>query len=110
MTGGGRIENKVKINHMKYTVKPLISAGCDCENCKAGRHLYSLNRWTDNGWEEVGFSLESYLNAEECQRKHYWGIRIAPGDTWADGTPVVEPPSETSPGNGETVELDQAAA
>ena len=35
---------------MKYTVKPEIVEGCDCEDCKAGKHIYSLYRWTEEGW------------------------------------------------------------
>lgn len=94
---------------MTYTVEPARVEGCDCEDCRAGRHLYSLLRWTGNEWQFVGISLQSYTSAEECKRSHRWGMQFAPEDTWEDGTPIVEPAPNWPPGSGRPVILDQAA-
>jgi hypothetical protein len=74
---------------MKWTVEPVIVEGCDCEDCKAGRHLYRLYRCGNKDWSAM--SLQAYSSAEECKQKHYWGVNIGPDDTWEDGTPIVEP-------------------
>jgi len=91
---------------MKYKVEPLTTTNCDCKDCKAGKHLYSLYRWTENEWTFTAMSLQSYVSAQECQRNHWWGIGIGPEDTWEDGTPVVEPAMETPPSTGGEVVLD----
>jgi hypothetical protein len=76
---------------MKYTVKPAIVEGCDCEDCRAGRHIYLLYRLPANGSDWSAMSLQAYSSAEECKRNHYWGIEFGPDAKWEDGTPVVEP-------------------
>ncbi|MGO8926240.1 MAG: hypothetical protein ACLQU3_05035 [Limisphaerales bacterium] len=75
---------------MKYTVKPAIVEGCDCEECRAGRHLYALYRLPEIGSNWSAMSLQTYSSAEECKQNHYWGIEFGPDDTWEDGTPIVE--------------------
>lgn len=94
---------------MTYTVEPARVEGCACEDCRAGRHLYSLLRWTDDEWQFVGMSLQSYASAEECRRSHRWGMQFAPEDTWEDGTPIVEPAAKSPPGTGGKVVLNNAA-
>ena len=76
---------------MKYAAKPAIVDGCDCEYCKAARHIYFLYRLPATGKNESALSLQLYSSAEECKRKHFWGIQFRPDATWEDGTPVVEP-------------------
>ena len=76
---------------MTYTVEPEAVEGCECEDCQAGRHLYSLLRRTPNGWEWVAISLQAYTSAEECKQRHQWGIVFGPDAVWEDGSPVVEP-------------------
>ena len=78
---------------MKYTVRPMTNSDCDCEDCRAGKHLYSLHRCQDGEWKSIGFSLQSYASADACQRDHYWGIAFHPDDVWEDGTPILEPES-----------------
>ena len=78
---------------MKYTVRPETVADCNCEDCRAGRHLYSLFRWQDGQWHWAGISLQTYASAEECKRRHDWGD-VGPDDTWEDGTPRAEPESQ----------------
>ena len=86
---------------MKYTVEPEIVERCECEDCKAGRHVYSLFEWTEDGWRWAAISLQSYASAEECKRKHWWGIDLGPGAIWEDGTPAVEPePKQAAHGDG----------
>ena len=86
---------------MKHTVKPEIVEGCECEDCKAGKHIYSLYRWTEEGWDWVAISLRSYTSAEECKRLHWWGIEFGHVAIWEDGTPIVEPqPRQELRGNG----------
>jgi hypothetical protein len=98
---------------MKYTVRPVTKEGCDCDNCRAGKHLYSLFRWKDGQWRWVAMSLQSYASAQECKRQHYWGVQFKPGDTWEGGSPVEEPEevrlqaAQAEP--GEMVPLDQEA-
>ena len=75
---------------MKYTVEPITVAGCDCEDCRAGEHLYELFRWQDERWHWVGISLQTYTSAEDCKQHHYWGDFV-PDDTWEDGAPMLEP-------------------
>ncbi len=77
-----------------YTVKAVTVEGCDCEDCQAGRHIYSLYRWKENTWKWVGTSLQSYLSPEQAKAKHRWCIDFEPGAIWEDGMPVVEPPRE----------------
>jgi hypothetical protein len=74
-----------------YRVVPLTQPGCDCEDCRAGRHLYELERWQANRWKPAATSLQAYGSAEKCRQKHYWGIRFEPNATWEDGAPVLEP-------------------
>jgi hypothetical protein len=77
---------------MKYTVKPAIVEGCECEECKAGRHLYFLYRCSElesGRWS--GVTLHTYASAQECKEDHYWGVRFGPDDTWEDGSPIVQP-------------------
>ena len=76
---------------MKYKVTAEIPDACDCEDCRAGRHLYSLLRWTDNEWQFVGISLKSYTSATDCQQNHHWGIPFQAEDVWEDGTPILPP-------------------
>ena len=98
---------------MKYTVMPATVDGCACEDCKAGKHIYSLCRWRDNEWHWAATSMQSYASAEECKRHHYWGVQFGAGDTWEDGTPIEEPEevrlqaAQAQP--GEMVPLDQEA-
>ena len=82
---------------MKYRVEPAIVEGCDCDDCKAGRHLYRLYRIPATGQKWSGMSLQAYASAEECKRKHNWGIEFGPDATWEDGAPVVEPESVREP-------------
>src|SRR5262249_9459160 len=74
-----------------FTVKPGIVEGCDCEDCRAGRYLYTLYRLTESGWRWAAISLKWYTSVEECKRKHWWGIEFGPNAVWEDGQPVVEP-------------------
>jgi hypothetical protein len=74
-----------------YTVEPETVEGCECEDCRAGRHVYSLYEWTETGWRWAAISLKLYSSAEECKRKHLWGIDFGPNAVWEDGQPVVEP-------------------
>ena len=76
---------------MKYTVKPEIVQGCECEDCKAGRHIYALFRWKPDGWSWAATSLQTYSSADECKERHPWGIVFGPDAVWEDGTPVVDP-------------------
>ena len=98
---------------MKYTVVPATVDGCQCEDCRAGRHLYGLYQWKDNEWHWAATSLQSYASAQECKRLHPWFIQFEPGATWEDGTPIVEPEPvcspEAQPGEGGMVELDKEA-
>ena len=101
---------------MKYTVRPVTQANCQCPDCRAGRHLYSLLRWVDSEWQFVGISLQSYASAEDCQRSHHWGNQFAPEDTWEDGKPILPPasagqaqPGKPQSGTGRRVTLDQDA-
>lgn len=99
---------------MKYTVKPMVIEGCDCEDCRAGKLLYSLFRLTDGGEKECAFSIHGYSSAEECKRYHYWGIRFSPSDTWEDGTPIraqepIPPGRRDERGEGSFVPLNGQA-
>jgi hypothetical protein len=76
---------------MKYTVTPIVTEGCDCEDCKAGRHLYLLYRLPATGKDWSAMSLQMYASAEECKREHDWGLDFRPGDTWDDDSPIVVP-------------------
>ena len=80
-----------------FTVEPETVEGCDCPSCRAGKHIYSLYRWTEEGWRYAATSLQSYDSAEECKRKHYWGIVFGPNPVWEDGQPIVEPVWEQRP-------------
>jgi hypothetical protein len=86
----------------KYRVVPLTRSDCDCPDCRAGKHLYQLERWRDNRWQDVAVSLQGYWSAEEA-RHHYWGIYFEPDAVWEDGTPVEgrEEMQQTQPGNEE---------
>jgi len=98
---------------MKYTVIAATADGCDCEDCRADRHIYSLYRWSAEEWRFAAISLQAYASAEECRRRHYWGLEFKPDDTWEDGTPIVEPdlaPSaELQSGTGGLVKLNTKA-
>jgi len=98
---------------MKYTVEAITKANCDCEDCRAGKHLYQLNRWSNNTWHFVAMSLQSYASAEECKRNHDWGVQFVPEDTWEDGTPILEaepaPPAEPPSGPVRMVPLNTKA-
>ncbi|MCX6929029.1 MAG: hypothetical protein NT154_38320 [Verrucomicrobia bacterium] len=77
---------------MKYTVVPADVEGCECDECRSGRHLYFLYRCSEletGGWS--GVTLHTYASAQECKENHYWGIRFNPDDTWEDGSPIVQP-------------------
>jgi hypothetical protein len=100
----------------KYTVLPMTRTDCDCEDCRAGKHLYELFRWTAGQWQSVAWSLQGYGSAEECKKNHYWGVAFQPGDTWEDGTPIVRPedrrqtqPKTKEPGPRRMVPLDTDA-
>lgn len=98
---------------MKFTVEPVTVENCDCEACKAGKHLYELHQWSDNQWQFVGVSLQSYASAQECKLNHYWGVQFTPEDTWEDGTPIVKlqkaTPEEPPSGTERMVPLDTKA-
>ena len=101
---------------VRYRVEPLTVEGCDCEDCRAGRHLYALYRGTAQGSEWSAMSLQGYASAEECKRKHRWGIEFGPNAVWEDGTPVVEPdprggerPDQPQPDANGMVPLDGQA-
>ena len=100
---------------MTYTVKPIIVEGCDCEDCKAGRHLYVLYQLPATGSDWSAVSLQQYSSAEEAKAKHRWGIDFGPDAVWEDGTPVVVPepahsaPEEREQSNGGSVYLDGKA-
>ena len=44
--------------NMIYTVKPAITEGCDCEDCRAGKHLYFLYRLPATGKNWSAMSLQ----------------------------------------------------
>jgi hypothetical protein len=96
---------------MKYTVTPAIVEGCNCEDCRAGRHIYLLYRLPATGKNWSGMSLQTYSSAEECKREHLWGIDFGPDATWEDGSPIVEPQPkhETQPDENGMVPLDADA-
>jgi hypothetical protein len=79
---------------VKYTVEPEIVEGCECEDCRAGRHLYA----------RCG-------SADACKRDHWWGIEFRAEDTWEDGTPITsaEQMEEPASGTGQPVTLDTDA-
>jgi hypothetical protein len=76
---------------MIYKVVAETTPDCDCADCRAGRHLYSLFCWRDGQWMHVGFSLQSYTSPEDCMKNHWWGVQFEPDDVWEDGSPVVPP-------------------
>jgi hypothetical protein len=86
---------------MKYKVVPETTPDCDCADCRAGRHLYSLFRWRDGGWMHVAIGLQAYASPEDCMRNHSWGIEFEPDAVWEDGSPIVDPEAVPSDG-GET--------
>jgi hypothetical protein len=96
---------------VKYTIAPEIVDGCDCEDCRAGRHLYALHRWADGHWTFVGVSLPSCGSADACKRDHWWGIEFRAEDTWEDGTRITaaERMETAASGTGRKVILDTAA-
>ena len=98
---------------MKHIVIPETVEGCDCEDCKGGRHIYSLFCWRDGEWSWRATSLLTYTSAEECKRKHPWMLVFGPEDTWEDGTPLVDPepvrPAHCAEAVGGMVPLDAAA-
>jgi hypothetical protein len=81
---------------MKYTVKPIIVEGCDCEDCGDGRHVYLLYRLPANGENWSAMSMQTYSSAEECKREHHWGLNFGPDDRWEDGAPIVVPKPRAS--------------
>lgn len=99
MVGPGRLPRPPV---MRYAVKPVTVEACDCDDCRAGSHLYELFRWRDGQWQWVGISLQTYASAEECQRQHFWGVHFGPDDVWEDGTPIKEPEPRhpATPGEG----------
>ena len=101
----------MKERYVKYTVEPEIVEGCECEDCRAGRHLYELHCWQDDQWTFVGVSLQSYASAEDCKRTHWWGIEFHADDVWEDGTPITSPKQMEKPasGTGRKVMLNTAA-
>jgi len=101
---------------MKYTVTAETVDDCDCEDCRAGKHLYNLHRWTDGEWQFVGIGLQSYASAKDCQQNHHWGIEFQAEDVWEDGTPILPPtgmgeaaPEKPESGTGRKVTLDLEA-
>ena len=100
---------------MTYTVKPIIVGDCNCEDCKAGRHLYVLYRLPATGSDWSAMSLQTYASPEEAKAKHWWGIDFGPNAVWEDGTPVVESdpahpaPEERDQSNSGLVYLDTEA-
>jgi len=100
----------MKERYVKYTVEPEIVEGCECEDCRAGRHLYALHRWLGGQWTFVGVSLQSYASAEDCKRHHYWGIEFQADAVWEDGTAILPPESterpKSSTGRKVTLDLD----
>jgi hypothetical protein len=74
---------------MRYAVTPVAQTDCDCPDCRAGSHLYELNRWQNGQWQFVGVSLQSYASAEDCKQRHYWGIEFQTGDIWEDGAAIL---------------------
>ncbi len=89
------------IDHMTYKVVADLIPDCDCEDCRAGRHLYSLFRWRDGQWLHIGFSLKTYASPQDCMRNHLWGIQFEPDAVWEDGSPVVQPkPTPVSESDG----------
>jgi hypothetical protein len=96
---------------MKYRVEPIIVDGCDCEDCKAGRHPYLLYRLPATGTHWSAMSLQTYASAEEA-KQHDWGIDFGPDAQWDDGSPVVVPegrPSQAQPDERGMVPLDGKA-
>jgi hypothetical protein len=85
---GSKTRNRIS---MKHIVIPETVEGCDCEDCRAGRHLYSLFCWRDGEWSWRATSLRAYTGVEECKQKHPWMLVFEPGSTWEDGTPLVDP-------------------
>ena len=111
-----RLGNNERANMVKYYVQPAIVEGCDCEDCRAGRHIYTLYRFPAKGRDWSAISLQAYSSAEECKRRHDWGIQFEPDAVWDDGSPVVQPRSmeqtkakEQRSGVGEMVPLDAKA-
>jgi hypothetical protein len=62
---------------MIYKVVAETTPDCDCEECLAGRHLYSLFYWKDGKWMHAGFSLQTYTSPEDCMQNHWWGVQFA---------------------------------
>ena len=96
----------------KYTVIPQTVEDCDCEDCRAGRHLYALYRWKNEEWQWAGTSLLAYESPEQCKREHDWFITFGPEDTWEDGTPIQIPKQADQPPAGPDkglVKLDTGA-
>jgi len=96
---------------MKYTVEPEMVGACECEDCRAGRHLYTLRRWQNGQWTVVAVSLQSYASADECKRTHRWGIEFHADDMWEDGTQITATERMDKPASacGRKVMLDTAA-
>jgi hypothetical protein len=47
---------------------------------------------------DVGTSVETYTSPEDCVRDHPWGIQFEPDAVWEDGSPVVQPESNSTAG------------
>lgn len=96
---------------MKYTVEPEIVEGCECDDCRAGRNIYTLHRWQGGQWAVVAVSLQSYASADECKRTHRWGIEFRADGVWEDGTQVMPPEHMETPASacGHKVMLDTGA-
>lgn len=97
---------------MQYRLVPLTTPDCDCEDCKAGRYLFNLQRLRDGKWCWAGTTMVTYSSVDDCRQHHEWQIQFPPGATWDDGTPILpiqelaEPPVADS---GGTVAIDAGA-
>jgi hypothetical protein len=96
---------------VKYTVEPQVVAGCECKDCRAGSHIYALQRWQDGKWIVVAVSLQSYASADECKRTHRWGIEFHANDVWEDGIQITAAERTEKPASpcGGKVMLNTAA-
>jgi hypothetical protein len=54
---------------MKYRVEPIITEGCDCEDCKAGRHLYLLYRIATGAQREQALAEMETGHGSWCSRQ-----------------------------------------
>jgi hypothetical protein len=54
---------------MIYKVVADTIPDCDCADCRAGRHPYSLFRLRDGEWIRVAIGLQAYATPEDCMRR-----------------------------------------